>query len=218
MIIERTTFDFLAQLKANNNRAWFEENKSVYLSSKQNVLNFVTELLAQMSQFDPEFEKLDPQKTLFRIYRDVRFSADKSPYKTNFGASINGIGKKGGGAGYYLHIEPGLSFLASGVYMADAARMKEIRSEISENAVEFSKIIHHQNFKKFELNTEKMARVPQGFSKDDRMAEYLKMKHFLVSAPLKDEFFQQSDSVEKCTSTLGQMKPFVDFLNACSKS
>ncbi len=213
-MIQKETFTFLKNLNKNNNREWFNQNKELYISAQQNVLEFVTELLEEMSKFDDNFAKLDPKKTLFRIYRDTRFSKDKSPYKTNFGASINGIGKKDGGAGYYLHIAPGECFLAAGVYMCDPKILKEIRKEISVNAEEFNSIIQEKNFKKFEFSNEKLSRVPQGFEKDDPMAEYLKMKHMVVSHNIKDEDLLKEDSIKMVAENFKKMSKFVDFLKA----
>lgn len=211
--IKKETLSFLKKLEKNNNRDWFNENKNTYAEAQQNVLEFVTELLEQMSNFDENLAKLDPKKTLFRIYRDTRFSLDKSPYKLNFGASINGIGKKDGSAGYYLHIQPGKSFLAAGVYMCDPKRLKKIRQEISSNADEFNKIIQHKDFKNFGFNEEKLSRVPQGFDKEDPMAEFLKMKHFVVSENLKDEDLLNGNALKNVTATFKKMQYFVDFLN-----
>ncbi len=212
--LSKNTIAFLEKLAENNNREWFNENKNLYLEAQQNVLDFVTELLDEMSEFDENLAKLDPKKTLFRIYRDTRFSLDKSPYKTNIGASINGIGKKDGSAGYYLHIEPGKAFLAAGVYMCDPKRLKKIRQEISSFSEEFSSIVNHKDFKKFELMDEKLSRVPQGFEKDDPMAEFLKMKHFVVTVNLKDEDLLQKDAVTKFSAVFKKMEPFVKFLNS----
>lgn len=211
--ITKETLSFLKKLEKNNNREWFNENKALYTSAQQNVLEFVTELLEEMSKFDENFVKLDPKKTLFRIYRDTRFSKDKSPYKTNFGASINGIGKKDGGGGYYLHISPKECFLAGGVYMCDPKMLKKIRTEISVNADEFSSIINQKDFKKFEFINVKLSRVPQGFEKDDPMAEYLKMKHLVVSLDIKEEDLMKADSVKMVADTFKKMSKFVDFLN-----
>jgi len=211
--IHKSTFDFLKNLKKNNNRDWFNENKEKYIEANQNVLDFVTELLEKMGSFDESILKLDPKKTLFRIYRDTRFSKDKSPYKTNFGASINGIGKKDGGAGYYLHISPNECFLAAGVYMCDPKQLKKIRQEISGNAEEFNEIIKDKNFKNFEFNQEKLVRVPQGFDKEDPMAEFLKMKHMVVSINLKDEYLMKDEAVNNCSNEFKKMSKLVNFLN-----
>lgn len=213
-MIEKSTFSFLRNLKQNNDRGWFSENKEKYTAAQQNVLEFVEELLAEMSKFDENFAKMDPKKTLFRIYRDTRFSKDKSPYKTNFGASINGIGKKDGGAGYYLHISPGECFTAAGVYRCDPKKLKDLRKEISVNADEFKSIIQYKNFRNFEFNNEKLSRVPQGFEKDDPMAEYLKMKHLVVSQHIKDEDLMNTESVKFVAENFRKMSKFVDFLNA----
>lgn len=213
-MIEKSTFSFLRNLKKNNDRGWFSENKEKYTAAQQNVLEFVEELLAEMSKFDENFAKMDPKKTLFRIYRDTRFSKDKSPYKTNFGASINGIGKKDGGAGYYLHISPGECFTAAGVYRCDPKKLKDLRKEISVNADEFKSIIQDKNFRNFEFNNEKLSRVPQGFEKDDPMAEYLKMKHLVVSQNIKDEDLMNTESVKFVAENFRKMSKFVDFLNA----
>lgn len=213
-MIEKSTFSFLRNLKKNNDRGWFSENKEKYTAAQQNVLEFVEKLLAEMSKFDETFAKLDPRKTLFRIYRDTRFSKDKSPYKTNFGASINGIGKKDGGAGYYLHISPGECFTAAGVYRCDPKKLKELRREISVNADEFKTIIQDRDFRNFEFNNEKLSRVPQGFEKDDPMAEYLKMKNLVVSQNIKDEDLMNTESVKFVAENFRKMSKFVDFLNA----
>lgn len=213
-MIEKSTFSFLRNLKKNNDRGWFSENKEKYTAAQQNVLEFVEELLAEMSKFDENFARMDAKKTLFRIYRDTRFFKDKSPYKTNFGASINGIGKKDGGAGYYLHISPGECFTAAGVYRCDPKKLKDLRKEISVNADEFKSIIQDKNFRNFEFNNEKLSRVPQGFEKDDPMAEYLKMRHLVVSQNIKDEDLMNTESVKFVAENFRKMSKFVDFLNA----
>jgi len=107
--ISTKSFDFIKKLTKNNNREWFTENKNLYIESQQNVISFLEELINEMGEFDEELAKLDPKKALFRIYRDTRFSKDKIPYKTNFGASL-GMGKGSQKGGYYLHLEPGNHF------------------------------------------------------------------------------------------------------------
>lgn len=209
-----STLQFLKDLAKNNNRDWFNENKNRYTEAQQEVIKLTEQLLENMASYEPEMAKIDAKKTLFRIYRDTRFSADKSPYKTNFGASINGIGKKDGRAGYYLHIEPGKSFLAAGVYMPTSQNLKVIRKEISENFDEFSEIITHKDFKNYEWMQEKLSRIPQGFEKDDPAAEFLKMKHFIVSKDLTDKELLQENAAQIFADDFKIMKPFVDFLNA----
>ncbi|MDR6920597.1 DUF2461 domain-containing protein [Chryseobacterium sp. 2987] len=214
--ISPQTFDFLNKLTKNNNREWFNENKNLYTESQGNVVDFLDELIKEMSGFDEELGKIDAKKSLFRIYRDTRFSKDKAPYKTNFGASL-GMGKGSQKGGYYLHLEPGKSFLAGGIYMPESSVLKEVRKEISLYGEDFLKILHNKEFKKHfpELDQDdKLKKVPQGFEKEDPMAEYLKLKNFIVVYSLKDEDVLNKSAVKNLAKIFKVMKPFNDFLNA----
>jgi len=213
--ISSKTFDFLKKLNKNNNREWFNENKDLYTESQQNVVSFLDELIKEMSGFDEELAKIDSKKALFRIYRDTRFSKDKSPYKTNFGASL-GMGKGNQKGGYYLHMEPGKSFLAGGIYMPESSVLKEVRKEISLYGDDFLKILNNKDFKKhFPAldQDDKLKKIPQGFEKEDPMGEYLKLKNFIVVYSLKDEEVLDKNAVKNMTKIFKLMKPFNDFLN-----
>lgn len=213
--ISSKTFDFLNKLNKNNNREWFTENKNLYTESQQNVVSFLDELIKEMSGFDEELAKIDSKKALFRIYRDTRFSKDKSPYKTNFGASL-GMGKGNQKGGYYLHMEPGKSFLAGGIYMPESSVLKEVRKEISLYGYDFLKILNNKDFKKHfpELDQDdKLKKIPQDFEKEDPMGEYLKLKNFIVVYSLKDEEVLDKNAVKNMTKVFKLMKPFNDFLN-----
>ncbi|AZA49139.1 DUF2461 domain-containing protein [Chryseobacterium carnipullorum] len=213
--IKPETLTFLKDLTQNNNREWFNENKNLYTESQENVIAFLDELIKEMAEFDEELGKIDGKKSLFRIYRDTRFSKDKIPYKTNFGASL-GMGKGSHKAGYYLHIEPGKSFLAGGVYMPESSVLKEVRKEISLYGEDFLKIISQKEFKKHfpELDQDdKLKKIPQGFEKEDPMGEYLKLKSFIVLYHLKDEEVLDKNAVKNMTKIFHLMKPFNDFLN-----
>lgn len=210
------TFDFLKKLTQNNNREWFTENKGLYTDSQENVINFLEDLIKEMGGFDEELSKIDAKKSLFRIYRDTRFSKDKSPYKTNFGASL-GMGKGSKKGGYYLHLEPKKSFLAGGIYMPESSVLKEVRKEISLYGEDFLKILNQKDFKKHfpELDQDdKLKKVPQGFEKEDPMAEYLKLKNFIVVYNLKDEEVLDKNAVKNLAKIFKLMKPLNDFLNA----
>ncbi|MCE3075728.1 DUF2461 domain-containing protein [Chryseobacterium gwangjuense] len=214
--ISSKTLNFLQKLEQNNNREWFTENKVLYTESQQNLISFIEGLLHEMSDFDPELAKIDAKKSLFRIYRDTRFSKDKSPYKTNFGASL-GMGKGSQKGGYYFHIEPGKSFIAGGIYMPDSAVLKELRKEISLYGNEFLNILNNKDFKKHfpELDQDdKLKKIPQGFEKEDPMGEFLKLKNFIVVYSLKDEEILDKDAVKKLAKIFRLMKPLNDFLNA----
>lgn len=213
--ISTKTFDFLKKLTKNNNREWFNENKNLYTESQENMITFLEDLINEMGEFDQDLAKLDAKKALFRIYRDTRFSKDKIPYKTNFGASL-GMGKGSQKGGYYLHTEPGKSFLAGGIYMPESSVLKEVRKEISLYGDDFIKIINNKDFKKYfpELDqADKLKKVPQGFEKEDPMGEFLKLKSFIVVYNLKDEEVLDKNAVKNMTEIFKVMKPFNDFLN-----
>ncbi|OWK97903.1 TIGR02453 family protein [Kaistella haifensis DSM 19056] len=214
--IEASTLHFLKNLSKNNNREWFTENKDQYIAAHQNVLNMVENLIEKIGAFDEEIMKIDAKKSLYRIYRDVRFSKDKSPYKTNFGAGL-GMGKGNKISGYYLHIEPGKSFLAGGVYQPEPSVLKEIRKEISMNAKEFQEILQQDDFRNnFRgLSVEgKLQRVPNGFDKDDPMAEFLKLKNLIVVHPISDDALMQENATKNMAKIFQSMKPLNDFLSA----
>lgn len=213
--IQNSTLKFLKELSRNNNREWFTENKDKYAAAQENVIGFVEDLIEKIAEFDEETAKLDAKKSVFRIYRDTRFSKDKTPYKTNFGASL-GMGKGNQISGYYLHIEPGKSFLAGGVYQPDSAVLKQIRKEITMSGDEFQKILEEKNFRNnFRgLSVEnKLQKVPQGFEKNDPMAEFLKLKSFVVSHPISDSELTDNHAAENFAKIYKSIKPLNDFLN-----
>ena len=215
-VIKNSTLLFLKDLHKNNNRDWFNENKDRYTSANTNVADFVETLIEEIGKFDKEILKTDAKKALFRIYRDVRFSKDKSPYKTNFGAGL-GMGKGNRITGYYLHIEPGKSFLSGGVYQPETSVLKEIRQEISMNSSEFLKIIEEDEFRNnFRgLSVEnKLQRVPNGFEKDDPMAEFLKLKSFIVVHPVSNDALMKENAAKNFGKIFKSIKPLNDFLSA----
>ena len=212
--MQSSTLQFLRNLEKNNNREWFNENKTLYQEAQQDVISFVEKLMEEMADFDEEMGKLEAKKSVFRIYRDTRFSKDKTPYKTNFGAGL-GMGKGNKISGYYLHIEPGKSFLAGGVYKPEPSVLKTIRQEISAFGDEFKAILEQDEFRNYfrGLSVEdKLKKVPQGFEKDDKMAEYLKLKHFIVTHPVSDEQLLSENAVKEFTKIFKAMKPLNDFL------
>lgn len=212
--MQSSTLQFLRNLEKNNNREWFNENKTLYQEAQQDVISFVEKLIEEMADFDEEMGKLEAKKSVFRIYRDTRFSKDKTPYKTNFGAGL-GMGKGNKISGYYLHIEPGKSFLAGGVYKPEPSVLKTIRQEISAFGDEFKAILEQDEFRNYfrGLSVEdKLKKVPQGFEKDDKMAEYLKLKHFIVTHPVSDEQLLSENAVKEFAKIFKAMKPLNDFL------
>lgn len=212
--IKPSTLKFLKTLEKNNNREWFNENKNLYVEAQQDVLSFLESLIEEMAKFDEEILKIDPKKALFRIYKDIRFSKLKIPYKTHFGAGL-GFGKSGKNSGYYLHIEPGKSFLAGGVFQPESPVLKEIRKEISMNSKEFMEILEEKDFRNnFRgLSVEsKLQRVPNGFEKEDPMAEFLKLKNYIVNYPISDESLLKGNATEEIALIFKSIKPLNDFI------
>src|SRR5919202_883989 len=146
-MLEPQTLRFLSGLKKNNNREWFEKHRPAYEAARIDFQNFVQLVINDLGRSDTGVAGLQARDCLFRINRDVRFSKDKSPYKTNFGASIKREGKKSVYAGYYFHLAPGESFAGGGLWMPDAAAVKKVRQEIDYNTEEFYAILHNKKFK-----------------------------------------------------------------------
>jgi uncharacterized protein (TIGR02453 family) len=184
----RDLIQFLAELSENNNRAWFVMNKPRYDILRTEFLELVIKLIADISKFDPAIAGCNPKKALFRINRDMRFSHDKSPYKTSFSAAITASGLKkpsqGGGPAYYFHVDAtGTLLIAGGEYMPPADRLKAIRLHVVDDAAGFSKVLKNKKLKESfgDLQDEgKLVRPPKGFDADSPHIEYIKMKSFIV--------------------------------------
>jgi uncharacterized protein (TIGR02453 family) len=189
--------NFLNELKANNNREWFNENKKVYESAKNQFEDFVNLLIMKIKEFDSSIDVTSAKDCTFRIYRDVRFSKNKEPYKTNMGAYIAKGGRKSEFAGYYIHLEPGASFAGGGIYMPQAKVLKAIREDIYNDAETFKNIIYDTEFKTMfpELYGEKLKTAPKGFPKDFPDIDLLNFKSYTVTKVitekeiLSDSFF-----------------------------
>ncbi len=218
MQITRATLHFLGELREQNNRDWFAGNKKRYETAKLEFDNFVNGLIAQISAYDPSIAHLTAKDCVFRIYRDVRFSADKSPYKTHFGAHLTSAVKKTAvhaRAGYYIHLEPGGAFLAGGAYLPDPAWLKAIRSEIHYNGKLLHSILDNRDFKRYfgGIEGDKLKTTPKDYASDHPDLELLKHKSFLAIHRLNDEQITKPHFLEHCASVFESLKPFNDFLN-----
>lgn len=215
-MIQPSTLEFLKKLKKNNNRDWFEKNKDAYKAAQADVEQTVNGIITGIRTFDKRIEStLDAKKCLFRIYRDTRFSKDKTPYKTNLGASINPGGRMAAVPGYYLHIEPGGCFLAGGMYMPPAPELAKIRQEIDYNLDEFQKLLKAKEFKKYFNGLDeidKLKTAPKGYAKDHPALGLLQHKHFIVSAYLKDTELSSKGFVKQATGIFKAMHPLSLFL------
>ena len=193
----KAILEFLAELKENNNKEWFDKNRGRYQDSRQKML-FMTELFtSEIGKFDPDITPIDPKECLFRIFRDVRFSNDKSPYKINMGSFIAKGGRKSIWPGYYFHIEPGASFIGGGLYMPDANVLKAVRTEIGDNGDEFQKIMSQKSFKKYftELYDDQLKTAPKGYPPDHKNISLLRYKSFAFGSLLNDQFVSGPDFI-----------------------
>lgn len=216
--LEPATIRFLQQLKLNNNREWFEKNRKAYEAARQDVMEIIDAVIQSFSKKDPSIGHLTAKDCLFRIYRDVRFSKNKEPYKPNMGASINAGGRKSALAGYYLHIEPGDCFVGGGSYMADPDVLRKIRQEIDYNWEEFQQILQAKPFVKVygKLAMDKefsLTREPKGYDKDNPAIDYLKLKSWISLTQIPDASITSKGLVKKITESFEALQPLIVFLN-----
>jgi uncharacterized protein (TIGR02453 family) len=206
---------FLKDIAKNNNREWFEKNKPRYLDAKQQFEDFLEALHKEFLKFDEGLAGLNPRKLGFRIYRDVRFSKDKSPYKVNMGAGFSPGGKMMQEPGYYIHLEPGKSFIAGGMYMPTPENLAKIRQEIDYNPKSFLKILEDKTFKKYFDGLDdfdKLKTMPKGYPKDHPQMEYLKHKSFIVSHSFTDKEVVDKKFIASVGAAAKNVKKLNDYL------
>ena len=217
-MLQQSTVQFLRNLKKNNRKEWFDANRTKYESAKKDVEDLSVEIIKRLSHTDDSIAHLQPKDCMFRINRDVRFSKDKSPYKTNMGVYFSKGGKKGINAGYYFHLEPGSSFVAGGLWMPMPPELKKVRQEIDYSWAEFSKITGSKKFKSvfgdLDMSNESaLSRPPKGYEADNPAISYLKLKSFIATTKIKDADLTSKDLVKKVTVHFESLKPLIDFLN-----
>ena len=212
-MLSKHTFAFLQDLEANNNREWFHANKARYDAAKNDFAGFVTVLINRLAQFDDELSGTRADECLFRIFRDVRFSKNKAPYKTNFGAYMAPGGRKAMLPGYYIHVDPQQCFLAGGAYRPEPPQLLKIRQHIADYTPEFFSIVGDPSFQKtfgdLSAGEDKLAKVPKGFPKEHEAAEYLKNKSFIAYRAIKKNEF---GDVEKLAAHFQLIQPLNEFL------
>lgn len=218
-MLKVSTLKFLKDLKKNNNKPWFDVNRKRYEDAKADFANFIQAVIDGHSKKDKTVAGIKAKDCLFRINRDIRFSKDKSPYKTNFGASINKGGRKAfSSAGYYFHLEPGQCFAGGGIYQPMPYVLKKVRQEIDYNFNDFKKIIGSKKFKSFYGDLDKsdeflLSRVPKGYEPDNPAAEYLKLKSYIAFITLSDADLTSKNLLKKTLTAFQTLQPFIDFLN-----
>lgn len=209
--------DFLKRLAVHNDRDWFNAHKGEYLEVKAKVEALVEWLLPRMTAFDKDMAIVDPRKCMYRIYRDIRFSPDKRPYKDHIGIGIASKGRHGICSGYYIHLQPGASFVGAGIYGLDAPSMKKIRDGIYFQSKRLLKILAAPDMKKFYggqiADYGKMKLAPKGYDKDFPDMDLLKYKHYFVEHPLRDQTVSSSGIAATLLEGLRISSPFHKFLN-----
>ncbi len=217
-MLKASTLQFLSELRKNNERNWFEAHRNNYENARQDFTNFIQGLIQEFGKSEPVFAPIQAKNCLFRINRDIRFSKDKSPYKTNFGAYINPEGKKSIKAGYYFHCEPGGSYTGGGLWMPEPGVLANIRQEIDYNLPSFEKIIKARPFREIYGNLsaedgQLLTRVPKGYEPDNPAAEYLKFKSFVALTPVSDDELRSPGLTKKALKAFLALRPLIGFLN-----
>ena len=214
-----TIFSFLKKLKKNNNRVWFKAHKDEYDKARAEFEAFLAALIAEIGKFDKSVRYLEPQDTMFRIYRDMRFSRDKHPYKLNFGASIVAGTRKTGKAGYYIHIQPGDSGLAGGIWHPGPKMLERIREAIDKDGAAFKKIVNKASFKKYfgKLTGDRLKRAPRDYAEGHPYIEFLKQKDFIAFHKLPDSQVRAKDFAKVAARVFRELKALDDFLNDAIK-
>jgi uncharacterized protein (TIGR02453 family) len=215
----KPVLDFLNGLKQHNNKTWFEENRSAYEVAKTRFESFVDHLISEYEEIE-DLGGITAKDCVMRIYRDVRFSKDKSPYKTNMSATIAPGGKKSSSLGYYLHLQPhDETLVAGGLYMPTPEQLAAFRASIDRDAAPFKGIIEDKEFKKYfgAPEGEKVKTVPQGYSREHLEIELLRFKQVVVVHHISDETVLSPKFSTYVIRAFKAMKPFLDYLNAIVK-
>lgn len=217
--IDAGTLDFLKKLKKNNNKEWFDANRATYEVAKQDFVEYTSSLIKGIASFDDEFAAagIEAKKCVSRINRDIRFSKDKTPYKTNFFSIINQGGKKSNLAGYFFQLQPGNSFVGGGVYMPEPNDLLDIRKEIHYHLPEWKKIAKDKSFLKVfpdgVQSPEILTRVPKGFDANDPAEEYIRMKGFFTYLTFSDEELISGKAEKKIFKAYESTLPLIRFIN-----
>ncbi|MBC7850760.1 MAG: DUF2461 domain-containing protein [Chitinophagaceae bacterium] len=218
-MLQSSTLKFLKDLKKNNNKAWFDNHRNLYDAAKEDYSGFIQQLIDKHGAKDSTIAALKPKECLFRINRDIRFSKDKTPYKTNFGASVNKAGKKSMLGGYYFHLEPGKSFAGGGMYVPPADYLRKVRQEIDYNFEDFKKLVQSKKFKAvyggLDHSAEySLSRIPKGYEPGNAAAEFLKLKSYIAFVEIPDTDLTSPALLKKTLQAFETLQPVLQFLNA----
>jgi uncharacterized protein (TIGR02453 family) len=217
-MLEPQTLRFLGRLKKNNNKPWFDAHRADYEAARIDFANFIELLIDDLQKKDPSLAGISSRDCVYRINRDIRFSKDKTPYKTYFGAAIQRGTRKSVFAGYYFHCSPGNSFAGGGLWKPEPPALKKVRQEIDYNYEEFSRIVNDKTFKKYFGGLERggdisLSTVPKGYEKDNPAIDYLKLKCIIAEAKIPDEELTKGSLHKKIMNLFTALKPMLDFIN-----
>jgi uncharacterized protein (TIGR02453 family) len=217
-MLHSSTLKFLKDLRKNNNKEWFDSNRKTYEAARRDFESFVETVIKKLSRSDDSIKDLKPKDCIFRINRDIRFSKDKSPYKTNFGAYINRGGKKSKFGGYYFHCDPEQAFAGGGLWMPVPPELNKVRQEIDYCFDEFKKIINTKKFREnygnlYQGDDMRLSLVPKGFDKSNPAAEYLKLKSFIAMKQLSTKDLTSNDLVNNTVKLFESLQPLIRFVN-----
>lgn len=215
-MIRKETLDFLNNLKKNNTRVWFAANRTAYDSAFWNIMDMTVFLLDHLQTFDDTLTALEPKDCIFRIFRDLRFAADKSPFKTNFGIFIKRGGRKIPGAGYYLHIEPGSCMLSGGIYMPPPHELAAVRAAIAKNPDRMRQLLSEPKLAdEFgHLWGDAVKTAPRGYPKDHPAIDLIRHKHYIVGKEISDSEILDPAFPEACISSFRLVRDFNVYLNS----
>ena len=211
--IHKSTFNFLSSLKDNNNREWFEEHKDEYKKAHKNAIAFANALVTEMKKVD-YIDTVSGKKTLFRIYRDMRFTKDKTPYKTSFSGSLRRATSTLRG-GYYFHLEPGNSYVGGGFYGPNSDDLLRIRESIAHDAQPLRSILNDADFKETfgKLQGDQLKTSPRGFSIDHPDIDLLRYKQFYVKHAFSDEKVLDEDFIFEVVKTFLALRPYFNYMS-----
>lgn len=217
-MLQSSTLGYIKKLSKNNNKSWFDENRPLFEEAKLDFEILVKAIISSFGKVDPDIAPLEAKNCVFRQYRDIRFSKDKTPYKNHMGASLNKAGKQSHFADYYFHCEPGgKSLIGGGLWIPEANHLKKVRQEIDYCWDEFQQVIHNKMFSSTYGDLEKKAyslsREPKGYAKDNPAIEYLKMKSIMAFKMLSDDDLMSKNLVKMITSGFKALQPLVNFIN-----
>ena len=206
--------DFLRQLRENNDRVWFKAHKDLYDALRKPWENDMARLIALVAEFDDNARGLQVKDSVYRIYRDIRFSSDKSPYKSYFSGVIGKGGRHTVVSSYYVHFEPDNLMMGGGVWWPEKDVLNRLRKLIDAEPEEFARIVNNKEFsRRYTWESDTQKKVPRDFDPNHPLATFLKMKEYIVMKRPDENYFDCDDWVERVAADLRPMKPLHDFLN-----